>query len=238
MSKEVAQVQTVLIVEPSEDFRLQLAASFGKHYAILTCSDGIAAMELLRQHRPEILILSLFLPGMDGLYFLEEAGDLRPPVILCTTVQVPNYIMQAAQDLGVGYIIRKPCPVRAVVNRVADMLRKQQEQKPDNPQAIIGDHLLRLGYASHLDGFQQLRVGVPLFAQDPHQLLTKELYPAIASLCGITSRKSVEHSIRTATNDAWSRRDEALWKEYFPHHRECPSNKEVLSRLAEFLRDP
>ena len=200
----------ILIVEPSEDFCLQLTEEFSKKYQVYTCADGPAAMELLARHRPDVLVLSLFLPGMDGLLFLEEAGSLLPSVILCTSVQVPDYVVQAAQDLGVGYIIRKPCPVRAVVNRVADMLKKQSQALPVNPHNVTAEHLLRLGYSPHLDGFRQLRVGVPLFAQDPHQLLSKELYPAIASLCGSKGGKSVERSIRTATKDAWSRRDETL----------------------------
>lgn len=231
-------MRTVLIVEPGEDFRLELIRAFQREYRVLACGDGISAMELLRQHRPDILILSLFLPGMDGLFFLEEAGPLRPPLILCTTVHTADYVLHAAHDLGAGYVMMKPCPIRAVLNRIRDMEKRQHSPAPVNPRAIIRYHLTRLGYPSHRDGTQQLLAGVPLFAQDPSQLLSKELYPAIASVCGHKGKKSVEYSIRAVTEDVWNHRDEAVWREYFPNHTQCPTNKELLARLAELLMEP
>ena len=237
MSKGGEAMDAVLIVEPGEDFRLELIRTFQKDYRVLSCGDGDSAMALLQQHRPEILILSLLLPGMDGLTFLEEAGDLRPPLILCTTVHAADYVLHAAHDLGVGYIMRKPCPVRAIWNRVKDMERLQNMPPPVNPRSVIKYHLTRLGYPPHRSGTQQLLAGVPLYAQDPSQLLSKELYPAIASVCGHKGNKSVEYSIRAVTEDTWNHRVEAVWQEYFPNHTQCPTNKEVLARLADFLMD-
>ncbi|MBQ8834643.1 MAG: response regulator [Oscillospiraceae bacterium] len=228
---------TVLIVEPQEDFRLKLTAEFQKQYRVFSSGDGNEAMVLLRQHKPDILVLSLFLPGMDGLYFLEEAGDACPPVILCTTANAPDYVLLAAQELGVGYVIRIPCPVQAVLRRVRDMLRLQSSPAPENPETITAGHLAKLGYARHKGGFQMLKIGVPLFAQDPNQYLSDELYHHIGKLCGGKSAGAVETAIRTATKEAWETGPRDIWLEYFPGHRAYPSNKELLTRLAELLPD-
>ncbi len=225
---------TILIVEPDESFRMELCRAFAKHFRVLACGGSPSAMELLAD-KPEVLVLSLFLPGMDGLTFLEEAGPLLPSLILCTTVQSSDYVLQAAQELGVGYVMLKPCPVRAVVNRVLDMQKKRGSPAPANPRAVVKHHLDKLGYPPHRDGTRQLLTGVPLFAQDTSQLLGKELYPAIASLWGCRAA-SIEYSIRSASEDAWTFGAEA-WREYFPHHTHCPTNKEILVCLAEFLRN-
>ncbi len=226
-------MQTVLIVEPGDSFREKLCQGFRDRYRVFACGDAGSALELLRQEQPDILILSLFLADMDGLTFLEEAGSLRPPIVLCTSVHTSNYVLQATQDMGVGYVMLKPCPVWAIVRRAEDMCRRQAAPSPASPRAIVKRHLDALGYPAHRDGTKQLLVGVPLFAQDTSQLLSKELYPAIASLCDCRAA-SIEYSIRSATEDAWKLGSKA-WKKYFPRHTHCPTNKEILICLAEFL---
>ena len=56
--------------------------------------------------------------------------------------------------------------------------------------------------------------GLPIFAKNPQQTLTKELYPDIAKLHG-KSGAQVERSIRNAIEQAWQHRDERIWRMYF-----------------------
>ena len=79
---------------------------------------------------------------------------------------------------------------------------------------------------------------MPMFAENPQQLLTKELYPAVAGICGCKDSRSVEHSIRKAIHAAWQHRDIAIWRKYFTDRNICPSNKEFICRLAEILQSP
>lgn len=224
---------TVLLVLESEDFRLALVDALQRDYHVISCGGPETGMGLLKQ-RPDILVLDLMLPGMDGLTFLENTREFHPPVILALTPQISPYILQAVSDLGVGFVITKPCTIRAVTNRIADMLRKLEAPFQANPQAIIRDHLLALQLCISSDGFQQLRIGIPLFAQDKTQRLSKELYPAIAQRFGC-SAEAVEHSIRDAISAAWLIRDESVWRSYFPNLTECPTNKVFIAQLAELL---
>ncbi|MDO5154142.1 MAG: sporulation initiation factor Spo0A C-terminal domain-containing protein [Eubacteriales bacterium] len=224
---------TVLLVLESEDFRLALVDALQRDYHVIPCGDPETGMRLLKQ-RPDILVLDLLLPGMDGLTFLENTTTLHPPVILALTPQISPYIVQAVSDLGGGFVITKPCTIRAVTNRISDMLRKLEAPFQADPQTIIRDHLLALRLSISSDGFQQLRIGIPLFAQDKTQRLSKELYPAIAQRFGC-SAEAVERSIRDAINAAWLIRDESLWHSYFPNLAECPTNKVFIAQLAELL---
>lgn len=224
---------TVLLVLESEDFRLALADALQRDYHVISCGDPEAGMELMKQ-RPDILVLDLLLPGMDGLTFLENTMALHPPVILALTPQISPYIVQAVSDLGGGFVITKPCTIRAVTNRIADMLRKLDGPFQADPQTIIRGHLQALRFSISSDGFQQLRIGIPLFAQDKTQRLSKELYPAIAQRFGC-SAEAVERSIRDAISAAWLIREESLWQSYFPSLTECPTNKAFIAQLAELL---
>lgn len=226
-------MRTVLLILESEDFRLALEDALQRDYNVIPCGDPEKGMSLLKQ-RPDVLVLDLSLPGMDGLTFLENTMELHPPVILALTTQISPYIVQAVSDLGGGFVITKPCTLRAVTNRIADMLRKLDAPFQADPQTIIRDHLQALQLPIGSDGFQQLRIGIPLFAQDKTQRLSKELYPVIAQRFGC-STEAVEHSIRDSINAAWIIRDEALWQKYFPNLTECPTNKVFIAQLAELL---
>lgn len=225
---------TVLLVLESEDFRLALEDALRSSYHVIPCGDPDAGMTLLKQH-PDVLVLDLSLPGMDGLTFLENTKELHPPVILALTTQISPYILQAASDLGAGYVITKPCTIRAVTNRIADMLHKLEAPVQPDAQDIIRDHLITMQFPITSDGFLQLRIGIPLFAQDKSQRLSKELYPAIAERCGC-SKEAVEHSIRDAISAAWSIRDTTVWQKYFPNSTTCPTNKTFIAHLAELLK--
>ena len=227
---------TVLIVDPEKDFRRGLIAAFPKEYQILCCDDGITALELLRKQRPDVLILSLFLPGLDGLSLMEQAGTDLPPFILCTTIITTSYVLQAAQDLGANYVILKPCPASAVTSRVSDLLNKKDSPAPSNAGQIVAKIIEELGYPSHRDGYKMLKLGVPLLAQAPDQLLSHQLYPAIGKLCG-KSRSCVEAAIRTLTQEAWQNGPREAWESYFPNQKECPTNKQLLSRLVQLLNE-
>ena len=236
-------MRRMLIAVSSEDMQAALTSAFRKEFETTACGDGETALELLAAFKPYALILDLMLPKMEGLTVLEEAGDHLPPVILCISRQVTDYTVQAAMDLGAGYIIRTPCTLRAITNRVRDMVQRNDFPRPSpkNPQSLATSHLHRLGVSSDPSGYRYLRIGIPLFAQDPHQSLSKELYSAIVTLCGCTSTDAVEIAIRKTICSAWKKRDDAVWAAYFPPESDGqilrPPNKMFIARLAEKLNE-
>ena len=233
-------MQTLLIADSSDIFSSALASALGDRFEICICADGPSALEHLQQKRPDILIINFMLPYLDGLSVLQRTA-YQPPVILAITMHVSAYVQQKLTDLGIDYTMIAPS-VNAVVLRLDDLL-KQYCAPPDNTDlhSRILHHLHQLAIPTHLDGYGQLCIGLPLFAQNPHQFLTKELYPAIAKHYPGKDSRAVEHSIRKAIKAAWILRDNAMWRKYFvPNSRgmiPCPSNKVFLCRLADILRD-
>ena len=226
----------LLIADSSEPFTDALSEIFRNEFDLKICQDGETALELLVEFQPDVLILNLMLPFKDGLTVLQESAH-KPKVILAITPYVNAYIEQVATGLEVQYIMIMPT-VNSLRIRLMDMIATTITSK-EGPvgQAVV--HLHILNFLTHLDGYQQLCLGLPIFVQNPQQLLTKELYPAIAQQCNRKDGRSVEHSIRKAIQAAWSQRDNATWRKYFSlnslGHIPCPTNKEFICRLAQVL---
>lgn len=232
-------MRKLLIADSSEVFTSALVRALDDRFHIHISADGPSALELLQQEQPDVLILNLMLPYIDGLTLLQQTKYL-PPVILAITMHLSAYVEQTVTALGIDYTLIAPS-VDTVVMRLEDLTKQYMPpQENTDLHSRVTHHLHQLNLPTHLDGYRQLCIALPLFAQNPHQLLTKELYPAVAKHCGCKDARSVEHSIRKAIQAAWKQRDNALWRKYFPLNSQgwisCPSSKEFLSRLAEVLR--
>ena len=177
------------------------------------------------------VILNFYLPYKDGLTVLQESV-YRPRVILAVTTYLSDYIQQRAADLGVQYIVRSPT-VSSIGVRLMDMLAATGPKA--DPESQMAVKLRILNFRTHLDGYRQLCVGVPIFAKDPGMRLSKELYPAIAVRMELPDPRTVEHSIRKSIADAFAYRDPTVWEQYFPDRNSPPTNKAFISRLAEML---
>ena len=233
-------MHAMLIIEASEDLRLALYGWMRGHYDITVCADGESGLQILNTQRPHILLLDLDLPALDGLELLRRA-DYLPPVILTVGSFLSGYTSQCLHDLGVGHFLYRSTPVPNIACHIARLVKWRASPSPfdKDPQLLTARHLQRLGIPVHRDGYRQLKVCVPLFAQDPTQNLTKEVFRETASLLGYDNEKQIERSIRGVIRDAWEVRDDRIWEKYFPPNglgeTHCPECKEFIARLAEIL---
>lgn len=231
----------LLIVDAAEDFRVALSEAMKGTYVVRTCDDGESALELARTFVPDLLVLDLTVAGVDGLSLVQLITQARrKPIILVTTRFLSDYVLEASSRIGIDYMMVKPCNIRAVTTRMADLVasRNPREQARPDPKVSVANLLLALGVATNNKGYSCLREAIPLYAKDPQQAITKELYPAVAKLCD-SSTAQVERVMRTAIERAWNRRDDQIWKLYFTPLPDGtiakPSNSEFISRLAELL---
>lgn len=229
-------MRKLLIAEADEALSGALADLLRRTFDITICADGGTATELIRTLRPDALILDLILPVMDGFYILEQTRDCPPPVIMAICDFCNDYISQTARDLGVQYIVRKPCLPRVLVSHLERLMRHVPFDHPTDGQSIAADLLLNFQFNPKNDGFRFLKVGIPLYAQDPQQRVCKELYVSIARICGAGSWNQVERSVRSAIEAAWQHHAPA-WAEYFPGAEVPPTGKTFISRLAQILMD-
>lgn len=233
--------RTLLIADSSEEFRLALSEALQGTYCVRACGNGPEALSLLRSFSPDILVLDLGLPGLDGISLLQSAAESGIcPMVLASSLFISPYIVDAVSRFGVEYLMCRPCDIRGTVERIGDLSQRLQPQLISRPTPMthISNLLLGLGLRSNLDGYSYLREAVLLMARQPDIAITKELYPAVASQFGVTWR-NVEHSMRTAIEKAWACRDDQIWRMYFSPGPDGsiprPANTLFISRLADSL---
>ncbi|MDR1489594.1 MAG: response regulator transcription factor [Desulfovibrio sp.] len=119
---------TILIVEDEKDIRELLAYSLGKEgFTVVEADSGAAAIRLIDMKRPDLVILDLMLPGMDGLSVCKrmqrDASMAEIPVIMLTAKgeEVDRIV---GLELGAADYIVKPFSLREVALRVRAVLRR------------------------------------------------------------------------------------------------------------------
>ena len=238
---EEANMRKLLIADKSDEFRLAIAEILRGDYLVKACRDGKETLQMVHSFQPDALILDLMMPGMDGISLLQEMAktELRP-VILATTRFCNDFILERVSRLGVGYVMLKPCDAAAVAARLADLTGQTEVPAVTLPDSRTDatNMLLELNVPTKLKGYPCLREALLLKMKDPDQSVTKELYPAVARICGGNALQ-VEKAIRSAIHTAWSRRDEQQWRRYFPPGPggtiPRPTNAAFISRLADRL---
>lgn len=233
------ETQSILIADSSEEFRSTLTNALQGNYRIYSCRTGKEALDFLKRSLPDILIMDLMLPELDGLSLLQAlAASGIHPTTLATTRLANDYVVEATTKLGVEYLMVKPCDIRAIVNRVKDLSSKRPRPSlsaPDN-RTHVSNLLVSLGVSTKLRGYSYLREAILSIAVNPMQSITKELYPSIARQFSCNSAQ-VERSIRNAIQSAWAQRCESVWVQIFQPDGSGniprPSNAVFISRLAD-----
>ncbi len=208
----------LLIADAGEEFRQSLADHARGAYRIRICQEGHQTLETLLSYKPDLVVLDMMLPGLDGVSILEALDNCGlHPIVLAVSKWNNDYMIRAASRYGVGYMMTKPCDVKAVAARLKDLAEQVEPAQITAPdlRTVVSNILLGLGFSTKLQGYGYLREAILEMAENPGQSVTKILYPAVGKICG-ANKIQVERSIRGAINKAWDRRDEAMWRLYFP----------------------
>ncbi|MDX6556642.1 MAG: two-component system, OmpR family, alkaline phosphatase synthesis response regulator PhoP [Miltoncostaeaceae bacterium] len=140
----MASPPTVLIVEDDEAIAESIAYHLGKAgYRTLQAGDGAQGLRLFRQQRPDLVILDLMLPQLDGWRFTEElrVEDSRVPVIVCSA-RTSEYDRVHGLELGADDYVTKPFSMKELLARVQAHLRRVESHRaPDGRQPVVAEGL-------------------------------------------------------------------------------------------------
>ena len=134
--------RNILIVDDDEKI-VDLVQTYLKKddYRVLTAYNGLQALELARQKRPDLIVLDLMLPGMDGLdvcRVLRAEGNMVPIIML--TARTTEEDKLVGLDLGADDYVTKPFSPRELLARIRAALRRVGEQQRQGPSEIrFGD---------------------------------------------------------------------------------------------------
>ncbi len=225
---------------------------------VATANNGLDAIDKVYEHRPDVLLLDIIMPHLDGLGVLEKLNSNnqhRPRVIVITGFGQES-ITQQALRLGADYYVLKPFSIDVLIRRIRDLqglgppaiARENQSSKylvKDEPkvdlESEITGMLHEVGVPAHIKGYQYLRCAIGLVVEDMSILnsITKTLYPEIAIRYDTTPNR-VERAIRHAIETAWERSDVEVINKLFRYtirnDKGKPTNSEFVAMLADKLR--
>lgn len=233
--------KTILLADTSAGFCDALSQLLSAEFEVWTCSDGTQALAMLEKRCPDVLVTDLALPGVDGLCLLRTGAAMakRPALLAITCYQTP-FIQEAVAQIGVDYMMLKPCNTNALAERIWDLSHcgglgtvLPLEHK------TLNSILLALGIPAGRKGFTYLEIIIRLYCRDGDRSLTKDLYPTVGRSHG-TNGAAVERTIRSAIETAWLNRDELVWRQYFPVARfgtvAKPTNLTFIATIASALQ--
>jgi len=255
----------VFVADDNYDFNAVLREYLGRQEdmeVVGNALDGIEAFDRIVSTKPDIAVLDLIMPNMDGMSVLErlnteyDADSASRPVCLILTALSHDNIVQKAIELGADYFVVKPFDMGALASRIRQMNRKtaktqnqpmarmMMSQADDSQVPIekkVTSILHEIGVPAHIRGYNYMREAIIMAVNDSEVLnyITKELYPAIAKKCNTTSSR-VERAIRHAIEVAWSRGQidsiDALFGYTVSKHKGKPTNSEFIALIADKLR--
>ena len=241
---------TVIIADNNEEFCKQLTAALGHAggFQILgTANDGEQAISMVSDRKPDVLVLDLMLAKQDGLSVLKAiSAQGHRPVTLATSRFITDYVASAAANLGVRYLMLKPCDMTALVERLEEVRggSKQPAQRkvtPTNIETLVTGIIHEIGVPAHIKGYQYLREAIILAVEDMDVInaITKVLYPQVAKTFQTTPSR-VERAIRHAIEVAWDRGDLDTLQRFFGYTvsntKGKPTNSEFIALIADKLQ--
>jgi len=242
----------VFIADSGEDFCTGLTAALqraGGFQVVGTANDGEQAIRQILERKPEVLVLDLMLSKQDGISVLKSIGTLeRRPIILATSAFVTEYVSAAAANLGVRYLMLKPCDMTALVERLEEIrggenLRLAEKRRPDKTsiENMVTGIIHEIGVPAHIKGYQYLREAIIIAVNDMDVInaITKVLYPQVAKTFQTTPSR-VERAIRHAIEVAWDRGDLDTLQRFFGYTvsntKGKPTNSEFIALIADKLQ--
>lgn len=216
---------------------------------VAMAKDGEQALEAIAACEPDILILDLIMPKMDGLAVQEKLGEFaRKPRVVIFSALGQDYITQQSLALGADAFFVKPFDIDIFIKRLRLMMGETRESLGDREKLIqtellerrIGELLHKLAVAPHLRGYKYLKYAILCVAQDRGMLerITYQIYPAVAKEFGATPSR-VERAIRNAIENAWDRCRVETMEEFFgfslDENKGKPSNSEFIAMVADKL---
>lgn len=229
-------MRKLLIADYNEAFRLALAEALENQFQILSCADGREALSLLLREQPELLLLDLMLPEIDGITLLHRAAvQGLSPVVLATTRIDSDYVQESIRGLNISYLIMKPCEVSAIAERILDISGGSSPPPLPDPRACGERWLEEFWFPQKRRGYPRLLESILLKVGHPDWNITKHIYPEAARLCGVEAQ-NMERPIRLLLEYGWDHGNQALWRKYFSRHTKRPTNDEFITCLALEIR--
>lgn len=226
-----------------------------------TANDGEEAINVLEMTEPDVALLDIIMPKLDGIGVLERIKNdekCKKTNFIMLSAIGHDAITQKTMLLGANYYLIKPFDLELLAKRIRESMvglveNKQyvsnvkENKKPyvthttDSLEAMITNVIHEVGVPAHIKGYQYIREAIALAVNDIEVInaITKLLYPTLARKFKTTPSR-VERAIRHAIEVAWNRGqidvNNAMFGNTIASSKGKPTNSEFIAMIADKLR--
>ncbi len=260
---------TVAIIDDNKAMcqELQNVIDQANDLEVVGCAyDGVQGLDLITEKQPDVALVDVVMPRMDGLELLEKVQSMniskRPMCIVISAINNDNITLKALQA-GAQYYLLKPVQDPEIIlkriRQVAEASRKPDTSdsllesfsltdsiqptslakiSSDNLETIITNVIHEIGVPAHIKGYNYLREAIILCIQDKEFInsITKMLYPTVARNYQTTSSR-VERAIRHAIEVAWNRGSEDILNRIFGYTIDTNKGKPTNGEFIAMISD-
>ena len=224
---------------------------------VATAYDGNEALEKIKLFEPDVVLLDIVMPKLDGVGVMEHINNdpeiKKKPKVIVITALGQEWVNEVAFKLGASYYISKPFSAETIVEQIIKATcydaindrRKAVVSRSDYIVSSLESEITKLlhdiGVPAHIKGYGYLRDAITLAANDESMInrITKVLYPTIAKM-NETTPSRVERAIRHAIEVAWNRGNMDIIDELFGYTinsgKGKPTNSEFIALISDKIR--
>lgn len=186
---------TVLIADDNPEFAMTLANYLKKENdmdIVGMAKDGEEAYELIKELKPDVVLLDIIMPHLDGLGVLEKLNESpmdKMPICIILSAVGQDKITQRAINLGAQYYVVKPFEISLLLKRIRDIKNYQPSRErnnfiskeiksqyididpnkrnsEENIEALVTNVIHEVGVPAHIKGYQYLREAIMMAIED------------------------------------------------------------------------
>ncbi len=259
----------ILIADDNAEFARTLTNYIEKEEdmeVVTVAKDGNEAVKMIENTQPDIALLDVIMPHLDGLGVLEKVIELdisKKPTCIMLSAVGQDKITQRALELGANYYVVKPFDINLLIKRVREIknykvsqfrtgtgmqsreikapyiaIRENGRNEKDNLEALVTNVIHEVGVPAHIKGYQYLREAIMMVINDIDVInqITKQLYPDIAKKFNTTPSR-VERAIRHAIEVAWGRGQTDVVESIFGYTVSAAKGKPTNSEFIAMISD-
>lgn len=211
--------------------------------------DGEEALEKIERLQPDVILLDITMPYLDGLGVMERLGSPKiekKPKVVAMTAFSTDTLLTRLMSLGVDYFVVKPFRLEILAQRLREFTQDGKGMKVLEAASTLDVHLgieqrvtkllHAMGVPPHYKGFSYLKEAVLMCTDDGYisGALTKDIYPKLATKYH-SSPSGVEAAIRNAVVAAWEHGNTDYIRELCQPYcgERMPTNALIIAKIAE-----
>ena len=261
---------TVLIADDNQEFSTTLATYLKNQEDMVVvgrAKDGNEALDMISSLMPDVLLLDVIMPHLDGIGVLEQMNMIKlnkKPICIMLSAVGQDKVTQRAIELGAEYYVVKPFDIDLLITRIRELknykpssqnnnfisreigISKQQyidipnnsANKEENIEALVTNVIHEVGVPAHIKGYQYLREAIIMVINDI-DVINQITKCLYPQIANKfhTTPSRVERAIRHAIEVAWGRGEQKTVENIFGYTISAAKGKPTNSEFIAMISD-